>query len=208
MTEPSRKVAKVRVSDKRGRHKDSGRGDVASDVAPRKEARPEPPVESEPSTADKQDYLDDLRRLQAEFDNYRKRMMREQTTVAGRAGARLVERLLPVLDSFDRALVHSKDGDGVELLRKELVGVLEAEGLEVIPADGHPFNPHLHEAVESHEDPGVSEPVVTDVYRTGYKLAGQVLRPAMVVVARPLDEPESSHDEDAEGAPAVSESAE
>jgi molecular chaperone GrpE len=179
---------RVRVSDKRIRAKGvagtseeadaaaESRGDVASDAAPQDAAAP---------TRPQPDYLDDLRRLQAEFDNYRKRMMREQTHIASRASARLVERLLPVLDNFDRALEHDTGNGGLELVYKELMGVLAAEGLEAIDSLGKPFDPNLHEAVESHEEPAVSEPTCTEVYRTGYMLKGKVMRPAMVVVARP-----------------------
>jgi molecular chaperone GrpE len=148
--------------------------------------------ESEPE----RDYLEDLQRLQAEFDNARKRMMREQTELTRRASARLIEKLLPVLDNFERALAHGQDSAGLALVHKDLVGLLAAEGLEEIPATGRPFDPQVHEAVESHEDPGVTEPVVTGVYRAGYKLAGRVLRPAMVVVARPPDPGDDGPDDD------------
>jgi molecular chaperone GrpE len=133
------------------------------------------------------DYLDDLRRVQAEFDNYRKRMMKQQAELAERATARLVERLLPVLDNFERAISHGEGGEGVALVFKELKGALEAEGVEEIPSEGVPFDPHVHEAVESHEDESVEEPISQRVYRRGYRVKDHVIRPAMVVVARPLD---------------------
>jgi molecular chaperone GrpE len=126
-----------------------------------------------------------LQRLQAEFENYRKRMMREQTEIAARAAASLIERLLPVVDNLDRAVAHEDESSGLRLIRKELMDVLAAEGLEEISALGERFDPHLHEAVESHEDANVSDPVCSAVYRSGYKLKGKVLRPAMVGVARP-----------------------
>jgi molecular chaperone GrpE len=133
------------------------------------------------------DYLDDLRRVQAEFDNYRKRMMKQQAELAERATVRLVERLLPVLDNFERAIAHGEGGEGVALVFKELKGALEAEGVEEIPAEEVPFDPRVHEAVESHEDENVEEPTSQSVYRRGYRLKGHVIRPAMVVVARPFD---------------------
>ncbi len=136
---------------------------------------------------EKQDFLDDLRRLQADFDNYRKRMMREQAATAGRATARVLESLLPVLDNLERALEHDQGDGGVELVYKELKTVLEAQGLEEIPAEGVPFDPHVHEAVDSREDPEVDQIVCRSVYRRGYKLGDQVLRAAMVVVARPVE---------------------
>jgi molecular chaperone GrpE len=138
-----------------------------------------------------QDLLDDLRRLQAEFDNYRKRVLREQTAMASRASARLVERLLPVLDNFERAISHGEGGPGVALVHKELRQALEQEGLEEIEAEGATFDPRVHEAFQAVEDPDVDEVMVREVYRRGYKLGDQVLRPAMVVVMRP-PEPDAS----------------
>jgi molecular chaperone GrpE len=131
------------------------------------------------------DYLADLQRLQAEFDNYRKRVMKDQAAAASRAGARLVENLLPVLDNFELAIAHGEGGAGVELVFKELRSALEREGLQEIAAEGAAFDPRIHQAVESHEDPNVSEPVVESVYRRGYMFKDQLLRPAMVVVANP-----------------------
>lgn len=133
-------------------------------------------------------YLQDLQRLQADFENYRKRMMRAQSEIGARAGAHLLERLLPVLDNFDRALEH-EPSPGIEMVRRELMEVLRSEGLERIEAGGAPFDPHVHEAVESHEQPGVDEPTVTAVHRAGYLFKDKVLRPAMVAVARPVEEP-------------------
>ena len=149
------------------------------------------PEQEESSSAENdetsQDYLDDLRRVQADFDNYRKRMLREQTQLAQRASARLVERLLPVLDNFESAIDHGEGGNGVELVYKELRRVLEEEGLTEIPAEGEPFDPRVHEAFEAVEDEAVSEPTVRSVLRRGYTLKEQVLRPSMVSVARPPD---------------------
>jgi molecular chaperone GrpE len=133
------------------------------------------------------DYLDDLRRVQAEFDNYRKRMMKQQAELSERATVRLVERLLPILDNFERAISHGEGGEGVALVFKELKGALEAEGVEEIPSEGVPFDPRIHEAVESHEDENVEEPISQRVYRRGYRIKDHVIRPAMVVVARPMD---------------------
>jgi molecular chaperone GrpE len=181
---------RVRVSDKRAHreHDAEAHGDVAADVAPGDKGT-DPEVEAH-------DYLDDLKRLQAEFDNYRKRMMREQTDIAARASSRLIQKLLPVLDNLDRALEHEAELGSLPLIQKELLAALADEGLETIEALGQHFNPHLHEAVESHQDAEVSEPTCTEVYRRGYLLKGKVLRPAMVVVARP---PEGERLDDAEG---------
>jgi molecular chaperone GrpE len=136
--------------------------------------------------AERDEYLDHLRRLQADFDNFRKRMMRDQTSHLERATSVLIEQLLPVLDAFELAMLNAgSDAErlrkGVELVYSELLGVLEKAGLERIEAKGKPFDPEEHEAVMSIEDDG--EPGVRDVVRTGYRLKGRVLRPAMVKVA-------------------------
>ncbi len=147
-----------------------------------------------------QDLLEDLRRLQAEFDNYRKRMLREQTAMATRASARLIEKLLPVLDNFERATEHSEGGPGIALVHKELRAVLEQEGLTEIDAEGAPFDPHLHDAVQAVDDPDAPEPVCTAVLRRGYRLGDNIIRPAMVVVAR-APEPVADEGEGRDGAP-------
>lgn len=138
-------------------------------------------------TAERDEYLAHLQRTQAEFDNYRKRMLRDQTTHLERATAGLVEQLLPVLDSFELAL--GSGGTDVERLRKgvelvygELLGALEKAGLQRIEALGKPFDPEEHEAVMHVEDDG-GEPGVRDVVRSGYRFKGRVIRPAMVKVA-------------------------
>ncbi|MBM3671455.1 MAG: nucleotide exchange factor GrpE [Actinobacteria bacterium] len=134
---------------------------------------------------------DDLRemaqRVQADFENYRKRMLREQTEKIERANQALLEELLPVLDSFDLAVAGLADADqnvrkGVELVQTELLGVLAKGGLERIDVLGKPFDPHEHEAVA--QEDGDGEPVVFDVLRSGYRLKGRVLRPATVRVTR------------------------
>jgi molecular chaperone GrpE len=141
--------------------------------------------------SERDEYLETLRRVQAEFENYRKRVIKEQTALVDRATSGLVEQLLPVLDSFELALknLDSAGSDdiasvrkGVELVYAELLGVLEKAGLSRIEADGKPFDPNVHEAVM--QEDGDGEPVVTDVLRTGYTLKGRVLRPAMVKVTR------------------------
>ncbi len=139
--------------------------------------------------AERDQYLDALRRMQADFENYRKRVLREQTNVVERANAGLVEQLLPVLDSFELALANLDDAEegvrkGVELVFAELLGVLEKSGLRRIETDGQPFDPNVHDAVMSVDGDGLDEPVVVETMRTGYGLKGKVLRPAMVKVAR------------------------
>jgi molecular chaperone GrpE len=135
-------------------------------------------------------YLDHLRRLQAEFDNYRKRVVKEQSELAEMGAAPVVRRLLEVLDDFELALMSADDKPeferflkGVELVYAKLLDTLKAEGLERIEAEGTPFDPELHEALMQTGE-GDGEPVVADVLRPGYTLKGRVLRPAGVRVER------------------------
>jgi molecular chaperone GrpE len=138
--------------------------------------------------AKERDELRELaQRVQAEFENYRKRMLREQTDAIGRANEGLIEQLLPVLDSLELALGQLDGTDeqvrkGVELVFAELVTVLEKAGVERIASTGVPFDPNVHEAVQQEGDHG--DPVVVDTIRPGYRLKGRVLRPALVKVAR------------------------
>jgi molecular chaperone GrpE len=139
---------------------------------------------------ERNELVDTLRRVQADFENYRKRVLREQTTLVERATERLVEDLLPVLDSFDGALGSFTDDspeaekvrDGVVGIRSQLVSVLEKAGLERIDATSAVFDPNEHEAVM--QDEGDGDPHVGQILRTGYRLKGRVLRPAMVRVTR------------------------
>jgi molecular chaperone GrpE len=141
--------------------------------------------------AEAESHLDDLRRLQADFDNYRKRTLREQTARAASASQALVAKLLPVLDNFELAVSaaeQSRDFDrmlkGVEMVFGELREVMEGEGLVKIEAEGKPFDPERHEAVIAVEQAGTEPGMVVDIVRTGYELRGKVLRPAMVKVAK------------------------
>jgi molecular chaperone GrpE len=136
-------------------------------------------------------YLDDLRRLQADFENYRKRTLREQTARTASASQALVARLLPVLDNFERAVSaaeQSRDFDGmlkgVEMVLGALREVLEGEGLVKIEAEGKPFDPERHEAVIAVEQEDSEPGMVVEIVRAGYELGGKVLRPAMVKVAK------------------------
>ena len=138
--------------------------------------------------SERSELVDTLRRVQADFENYRKRVIREQTTLVERSTERLVEELLPVLDSFDGALAHAASSDadtlagGLNGIHAQLAGVLGKHGLERIDADGHAFDPNEHEAVL--QDDGPSEPRVAETMRAGYRLKGRVVRPAMVRVTR------------------------
>ncbi|HVL64099.1 MAG TPA: nucleotide exchange factor GrpE [Actinomycetota bacterium] len=140
----------------------------------------------------------DLLRARADFDNFRKRVMREQAEVNARAARGFIERLLPVLDNFDRAAAHGEASPGFQLLHRELMDVLSGEGVTRLEPKGEPFDPHQHEAVESHEDEQVEEPTVSAVHRAGYLFRDKLLRPALVAVARPA-EPSASEAAEQDG---------
>jgi molecular chaperone GrpE len=123
-------------------------------------------------------YLDQLRRVQADFENYRKRVLKQQDEVAERATEGLVADLLPVLDACDAAAQHGDDAAGP--IAKALMDVLGKQGLTKVAPEGEPFDPNQHEAV-AHE-PGDGDPTVAEVLRAGYVWKGRVLRPAMVRV--------------------------
>ena len=137
-------------------------------------------------TKERDDYLDTLRRLQADFDNYRKREKANIALEVGRVTEKIVARLIPVLDTFELALGHEVDRDAspVAKLHDQLFAALEAEGLERLAPDGQPFDPAeaeavLHEAGEA-GDEGVQ--FVSEVLRAGYRWKGRVVRAAMVKV--------------------------
>lgn len=133
---------------------------------------------------ERDEHLNTLQRLKAEFDNYRKRMLRDQTAAVERAGTSVIETLLPVLDSFDLALANAPGDDpmreGVEALRGQLLDVLGKAGLERIVPVGEAFDPAVHEAVAHAGGDGALD--VVEVLRPGYRLKGHLLRPAMVKV--------------------------
>lgn len=138
--------------------------------------------------SDASDYLDDLQRVAAEFDNYRKRAQRDLGLSIDRAAERVVERILPVLDTFDAALsievetaAERKLLSGMIGTREQLLEALRAEGLEVIPATDEPFDPEVHEAVTASGNGG-DRIMVTGELRRGYKLKGKVIRAALVAV--------------------------
>lgn len=117
-------------------------------------------------------------RLQADFENYRKRAATQQADEIDRATGKMAEAILPVLDACEAAFAHGVQG--VESIWSALIGVLQKQGLEALDLAGQPFDPAVAEAV-IHE-PGDGEPVVAEVLRTGYRWKGRVLRAAMVKV--------------------------
>lgn len=128
-----------------------------------------------------------LRKL-AEFDNFRKRVEREREEVRINAAADVVRELVPVMDNFDRALLHAEVASetlrqGVEMIARQLWDTLERQGLEVIDPQGEQFNPEVHEAVQRIEDEGLEPGSVVEVLGKGYLFRGRLVRPAMVAVA-------------------------
>lgn len=137
---------------------------------------------------DADEYLDTVRRLAADFENFRKRVERDQAENVRRASQRAVELLLPVLDSFDAALAWDprteREGkllEGLRSIHQQLLEALAKEGVEPIEAAGKPFDPAVHEAVAGPSE-GDGELVVVEELRQGYTMRGRVLRPALVRV--------------------------
>ena len=135
----------------------------------------------------KEQYL----RTLAEFDNTKKRLHREQEEFAKLAAETIVRSLLPIVDSLDQALVAvDKQSDpqavikGVHLIYRQLLGLLEKEGVKRIPTVGERFDPHKHEAVAQVETDGKPEDTVTEEIQVGYTMHGKVIRPAIVKVAK------------------------
>jgi len=135
-----------------------------------------------------QEHLEGLQRVAADFDNYKKRAIRDRDQLVARAAERLVKELLPVLDDLERALEaaaqheEAKLEDGVRLVHRSLLGLVERHGLSEIETEGA-FDPHVHEALLAQPGEGAEEGSVLQVLQKGYKLGDKVLRPARVIVA-------------------------
>jgi molecular chaperone GrpE len=145
--------------------------------------------ELEKLAAEKLDLKNTLIRLQADFDNYRKRIERERHHERHRGAEALVENLLPVLDGFDRAIsahrdpAHDEYRKGFELIRKQMLDALTKQGLQKIETEGQRFDPHFHHAIERVETQKHPGDTVLEELQAGYVFHGKVLRPAMVRVA-------------------------
>jgi molecular chaperone GrpE len=130
-------------------------------------------------TRQRDEYLALAQGKQAEFENFRKRMMKQQADDVARANAKLVDALLPVLDAFDYGISHGDES--IAPMRGQLLSALEREGLERLDPAGEPFDPNEHEAV-AHEAGDGGEHVVVETLRAGYRWQGHLLRPVMVRV--------------------------
>ena len=147
-----------------------------------------PGAELQKLKAERDSLLDRLARAQAEFENARRRASKEQQDFRDYAAADSIKPLLPVLDSFERALqVKSEPADfrnGVELIYKQLQDALAKIGVRAIPAKGEQFDPHVHEAIEMVETSDAADHEVIEELQRGYKIKDRLLRPAMVKVAK------------------------
>ncbi len=172
------------------------KAEAGAESAPAPEAEPaeqpeakeaaEPSGEAEPDPV--AELMDRLIRLQADFENYRRRAQREKEEIARYGTQRLIINLLPVLDNLERALATPPNpGDerlrqGVELTARSFREILAKEGLQPIEAVGKPFDPHLHEAVATGEDPDKEDGIVLEEFQKGYMLGDRVIRASMVKV--------------------------
>ena len=157
---------------------------VEEQVEPAGEAETDPLAQM---ARERDEYLDALQRLKAEFDNYRKRVAREEAALAARASERLMAGLVPVLDDLERALEaasehqEAKLEEGVRLVHRSLADLLAREGLAEVPTDGR-FDPHSQEALLA-QPSETEEGMVIQVLQKGYLLGDRVLRPARVVIS-------------------------
>lgn len=142
---------------------------------------------------------DQLLRRRADFENYRKRVERDRQLLAVQAEADVLRALIPSLDNLDRALEAASGDDplraGVELIRRELLAVLESRGVVVEDPTGRPFDPEAHQALSHEPAAHVADGIILEVLRKGYRLKDRLLRPALVKVAKGRDDdgPEALH---------------
>jgi molecular chaperone GrpE len=204
MEDETKKVIKVPVRDKR---RLAHEGDKVADETPGVTSREDggqvlmdesSSVEQQPVPApgeapgdEQQDpglSVDELQRLKADLDNTRKRMIREQSRAIEYATKDVMKKLIPVIDHFRLAIEHGEGGEGIELAMKELMDVLNSEGLEEIDvSEGTPFDPTLHHALATHPDPSVESDVVAQVHRGGFRFKEHILRAPEVLVAQPVE---------------------
>lgn len=156
-------------------------------------------VQQEKETSE---YLELLKRMKADFDNYRKRVIKEQTFLVERASQNLIEKLLPTLDNLERAINSSRENtdfqtflSGVEIIYQQLLEVLKKEGLEPINPCSEPFDPECQEAVLSEVRDDHQDETVLEVLEKGYRLKGVLLRPAKVKVCRSFNKEKTEQSE-------------
>jgi molecular chaperone GrpE len=140
---------------------------------------------------ERDEYLELAQRTKADFENYRKRVAKETSEALARGKAELARQLLPAIDNLERALEAGGDAsahkalvEGVAMVRDELQGRLQGAGVESFDPTGEKFDPQVHEALSTKPEAGTEPGVVLETVAKGYRLNGQVLRPAQVVVSR------------------------
>ncbi len=146
-------------------------------------------AEVEALRKERDQYLDRLARLQAEFDNFRKRNLREQQEYRDYALAEALKTFLPILDSLDRAAKSDAQDlaqirSGIELIDRQFHDALAKLGVQAVPAEGQPFDPNMHQAIQMEETDAAPDNTVIDELQRGYKIKDRLLRPAMVRVAK------------------------
>lgn len=150
-------------------------------------------LKSEVSEANmgKNQYWDMLQRVQADFINYKRRVEEEREEQQKFSNSRLILRILPALDEFELAFEHASGADagvswleGVKLIHRKIVALLESENVSKIEVDGREFNPSEHEAVGHQESADYGEGEIMTVARDGYKMHGRIIRPALVILAK------------------------
>lgn len=180
------------LQDERDREHESARHEhFNTETTPQKNAEtlPESADEKEALRAERNALVERVARMQADFENTRRRLDREQQQYKEFAVAEALKALLPILDSFDwafQAPINNPEEfrGGVDLIRKQLHETLHKLGLQSVPAKGLNFDPQVHEAIEVVDNPAVPENQVVEELQRGYKFRDRVLRPAMVLVSR------------------------
>jgi molecular chaperone GrpE len=160
------------------------------------EQAPDVPQESEEVralTTQLEERTADLQRLKAEYDNYRRRVERDRSVSAEQATAKVLNELLGALDDIDRAAEHNELVGPFQAVAAAVKVAVDKVGLEQYGQKGDPFDPEIHEALVHNFQPGLDGPICWEIYRSGYRYAGRVLRPAQVVVAE-SPAPEESAD--------------
>ena len=162
--------------------------EATAEASEETEAPKEEPQEESKPVSDTIDYQDRWLRVTAEYQNYRTRTQKEKEDIYQNANAKFVEGLLDVIDNFERAMQTKPENDafadGIELIYKQFLTILEKNNVKEVPAKGEPFNPVVHMAVQMMEVEGMESDMVAEVIKKGYTLNDKVIRPAMVIVSK------------------------
>lgn len=144
----------------------------------------------EKAEATSKEYLDKLQRTMAEFDNFRKRTTVEKSSMYENGTRDTIEKFLPILDNFERAILSTSDEDkqssifkGIDMIFNQLLDTFKSIGIEELPGIGETFDPNIHNAVLHVEDKSLGQNVISEVMQKGYKYKDKIIRPSMVKVA-------------------------